>query len=139
MRISTKRVLAFIIDMSIISMVFGLIQNFIPLIIEIREYELGTFDILVKFSFVFVFYFLYLFAFDFAKEGRTVGKMIFNILVISRKTMKTPKRKMLLLRSSYKVMSMIVLPISVLLFYFFDQFTLQDTFCDTETIKSNMA
>lgn len=137
MSISTKRTLAFIIDMSIISMVFSFVQNFIPLIVEIKEYQVGVFSILIKISFIFVFYFLYLFAFDFAKEGKTVGKILFNILVVSDITKNVPKWKTLLMRSTYKVLSILILPISILLFYFFNGFTLQDKFCDTKTIQLN--
>ena len=135
MGISTKRALAFIIDMAIISMAFGLIKNFIPLEIEVKEYDYGAFTVLIRFSFIFVFYLLYLFLFDVLAKGTTIGKMLLKIGVVDQKSSKTPELSALLLRSVYKTVSIILLPFAVLLFYLFDNFTLQDKMCNTKTVQ----
>ena len=135
MGISTKRALAFIIDMAIISMAFGLIKNFIPLEIEVKEYDYGAYTVLIRFSFVFVFYLLYLFLFDLLAKGTTIGKMLLKIGVVDQKSPKTPEPRALLLGSVYKTVSIILLPFAVLLFYLFDNFTLQDKMGNTKTVQ----
>lgn len=85
-KMSTRRVLAFIIDTIIIS----IINTFIMSIIEIDKYEIYSFELFQRkwvlnnnlYLFVLILYFIF---FDFFKNGISIGKSVLNLRIQSTK------------------------------------------------------
>ncbi|MBT8387408.1 MAG: RDD family protein [Ignavibacteria bacterium] len=128
-----KRIGAFIIDIvlmgGIISLVEGIFSNFF----ESQPFELWGLSFNYRFSFAIVVYLCYFFLFDLFKNGRTVGKMVVGVKLLHIENLKLSKRDHFT-RSLLKIVSITILPISILLFLFKDHFTIHDQFAKTITV-----
>ncbi|MEM9687745.1 MAG: RDD family protein, partial [Bacteroidota bacterium] len=127
--IPLRRSMAFLIDMGIVSISIAIFENLFPITIQTHEFDVSGIRFAFGISLAPVFYILYFIIFDIIADGRTPGKSILGILVVSEfgKRLSTKKH---LLRSFYKTVSVFVLPISIFLFIF-QKYTLQDYYTDT--------
>lgn len=132
-KIYLKRIGSFLIDISIIETVSSLIANFIPIKIKVSSFELLGKNFYINISFIIILYILYFILFDILNNGKTLGKILFKIKVLSIENNNLSKVK-LVIRSFYKILSILILPISIILYYFYNYFTIQDRICKTKTV-----
>jgi uncharacterized RDD family membrane protein YckC len=124
MQLKNKRILAFFIDLIIINAIiqlFGLLAQ-----TEMSMYSLDTehYTLVSKMSYDFVFYLGYFLLFDFLSEGVTIGKKATNLVIVDAKQ-PAIGRNDLVKRTLLKMVSIVVLPISILVYLLFNK-TLQD-------------
>lgn len=130
-----KRSIAFLIDIVISGIFATLIENFFPITFEINDFEILNIKFTWGITLQIVFYLLYLFVFDLLNNGNTLGKLLLSITVIT-KNKEVPALKKRLVRSLCKTVSVIILPVSALLFLFKNYYTIQDHYAGTITVKS---
>lgn len=131
--VSTKRIIAFFIDLGLIWVCFVVINNFSPVNITIKEFKLVGFQFIIGFSFFFLIYYIYFVLMDFLNAGESIGKRIVHIGVVSKSNTILDNRA-LLKRTFFKTIGYIFLPISVVVFLY-NQNTIQDKVCLTKTIN----
>ena len=134
--VQVKRTLAFLIDISIISLVISIVENFLPITIKMQKFEILGIAANVTYSLALIFYFLYFFTFASFRLGSTIGKSLMNIYVVTESG-ETPLSKQLVIRSIYKVVSIVILPVSVALFLFKNSFSIQEKYTQTRTVERN--
>lgn len=132
-QIQTKRILAFIIDMIIVSIITSALQSMLSNIFQPKEYLFIGMSIKTTHGFSLVFYLIYFFVFDFLNQGKTLGKILFRNQVIFPDNRK-PSIINLMTRTVLKIVSILILPIAILLYLFNNRFTLQDHFTKTTVI-----
>ncbi len=124
MALKKKRFLAFFIDLIIINAIiqlFGLLM-----LLEVPEYRLDTeqYTLVSRMSYDFVFYLGYFLLFDFFSQGVTIGKKATSLVMVHAKQ-PAIKRIDLVIRTFLKMVSIVLLPISTLVYLLFNK-TLQD-------------
>lgn len=129
-----NRLIAFVIDFVIASAFFKTINSVIPLEFAIYEYNFFGAEIKLSFSLLIVMFFLYLLIFDIINNGKTIGKMIMNLTVTNEKKGKV-SIKALIVRSLFKLISLLIFPVSLLLFFIKNKFIFQDNFTEL-TVKT---
>lgn len=131
-----KRIGAFIIDLMVISLFATFAENIMSIFndqISLKAFGL-TFN--YTFSFSVLFYVSYFLLFDLTNYGVTLGKMLFKIKVVFQDKTELPK-SIRLKRSMLKIFGIIILPITVLLFFLNKYFTIHDHFNQTVTIPKS--
>jgi uncharacterized RDD family membrane protein YckC len=135
--INKKRIYAFITD-SVLSNSIGLvILTFLNFENEklIGEFNLLGLSINYGYSFqIFIFLFYFIF-FDLINNGVTLGKLIFSIIVVNKISLKKLSFKENAKRTLYKILAICIFPVSIIVFFRNEGFTIQDKFCKTTTIK----
>lgn len=131
--IKTKRITAFIIDVVVISFGTSLINSILPITFLLTDVSLFGVDARLGITLGIFIYFIYFTIFDIISNGNTIGKQLVKITTISN-TLKKLRLKDLILRSFYKTLSIIILPISVIIFLFTKEYTIQDKLVKTTTI-----
>jgi len=128
-----RRIGAFIVDAMLIGLLSTFAENILSLFNE--KINFTAFGITFNYTFCFsiLFYVFYFLLFDLLNNGATFGKMIFKIKVVFYNNNELPKR-IHLKRSLLRILSIIILPVAVLLFFLNSCFTIQDHFCQTKTI-----
>ena len=124
MGLKNKRILAFLIDMIIVN---AIIQFFSLLVQpEMPGYRLDAeqYTLVSRLSYDVVFYLVYFLVFDLFGQGVTVGKKATS-LVITNTNQPAIGRSELVKRTLLKMVGMILLPISALVYLLFTR-TLQD-------------
>lgn len=130
-----RRTVAFLIDMLIVSIIISVFGNlFSFMAFKVYGFEFLGMQFRISITAVFVFYLLYLIVFDIVKEGQTIGKLILNIIAVTENR-KPPALKKRIVRSLYKTLSIIILPVAALLFFFGNHYTLQDRYTGTITVR----
>lgn len=133
MKIKERRIWAFVIDAAFVSCISGLIQVIIPLIIESFGVSIGSKQIVISISLSSIFYLGYFIAFDLWNNGITIGKSAMAIQVMRDKSEPLNLEERLV-RSLLKTLAIIVLPVSVMLYLWFNSFTIHDHFMLTRSI-----
>ena len=131
-----RRIIAFLIDMSAAGIIARFFENFFSVTFKINDLEVFGLHFTLFVTLIPLFYWVYLMVFDIVTNGRTIGKLLLNIVTVS-KTGEKLSTKQCLVRSLYKMISIMILPVSILLFLFKDHYTIQDRYSGTITIKSN--
>ncbi|MBC3756940.1 RDD family protein [Hyunsoonleella sp. SJ7] len=117
--LKTKRILSFGVDISILNtFVDFLITNYILHEWSYDFYVLGQ-EFTVNLSYSWVICLLYFFAFDIFNSGCTVGKMLFNLNLVSPRS--KPKQSILLLRTLVKSVCILLMPLFAILYLAFDK------------------
>ncbi|MEM9687418.1 MAG: RDD family protein [Bacteroidota bacterium] len=132
--IRLRRSMAFLIDMGIVSTVIAIFENLFPVTTQTHEFDVSGIRFAFGISLAPIFYILYFIIFDIIVGGQTVGKSILGIVVVSKNGAALSMKK-LLLRSLYKMLGVLLLPVAAFLFIS-DNYTLQDYCTDTDTIRS---
>ena len=101
--------------------------------------KIGTIDILGNsisygYSINIIVIALYFILFDFFNNGTTWGKLVFSIYVVEKNKLIKLSVKKSLKRSFFKIVGIVILPVSMALFILKKGFTLEDYFTDTITI-----
>jgi uncharacterized RDD family membrane protein YckC len=133
MELKYKRAVAFLIDFSIVTSIVSLIHNFFSTALYIKEVELQNFKIVNKITFDFIFMMLYLVLFDFIYKGRTIGKILMKINILTQNN-EILNQKELIIRTLFKTLSFIFLPIAILL-YLINGYTFQDSILKTKSME----
>ncbi|WP_055442737.1 RDD family protein [Lacinutrix himadriensis] len=128
-----KRFLAFLIDFVIVSFIYKILDDMLSLSFEITELTLFETKIKLSFSFMILSFYFYMILFDVFNKGITFGKMIFN-LSIDNTTDTNLQVVDLLKRSLLKIISIIILPISILLYLFKNKYLLQDKYSPLKVV-----
>ena len=134
--INQKRIDSFLLD-SVVSNFIGII---ILSIIGIEKYtKLGCFIVLGKefnygYSFQLLIVVIYFVFFDLFNHGKTLGKLVFSIFVVNNITLKRLSTIKLLERTFFKMISISIIPISILIFLIKDGYTIQDEIVKSKTI-----
>ena len=115
MKIKNKRILALTIDLIIIGFFVRLLSSLVDLNFSQGNLFLFDTNFTYGYSLVFIIYIIYFFVFDYINNGVTFGKRIFKIEVIQidKTRLSLSKR---LIRSILKVVSIIIFPITLLMF-----------------------
>ena len=127
-----KRLLAFLIDFIIISFIYKILDDMFSLSFEITELTLFETKIKLSFSFMILTFYIYIILFDIFNKGITFGKMIFNLSIDN--TDSNLQVVDLLKRSLLKIITIIILPISILLYLFKNKFLLQDKYSSLKVV-----
>ncbi|MEM9686041.1 MAG: RDD family protein [Bacteroidota bacterium] len=128
-----RRIPAFLIDVIIAGILSSFVGNFLPVTFEISHFEMLGMKFTWGITLNIVFFLLYLVFFDLLNYGNTLGKLLLRIVIVSKnEEVVTSKRR--LIRSLYKTLSVIILPVSALLFVFKKYYTIQDHYTNTATI-----
>ena len=118
--------------MGIISILVTVVENFLPVTIQTHDFEVFGSPFTMGITLTPVCYGFYFVIFDVINKGRTVGKLMLGILVVSKNgaALRIKKR---LWRSLYKILSILILPVSVGLFLFKEGYSFQDYYMGTVT------
>lgn len=136
MSLKYNRILALIIDVFLVGIIQILWVNLIGPIQFPKNYlSLLGFNFIFGLSYLPFLFLLYFFICDFFASGKTVGKTIIGIKNVNEYNLSLSIR-FRLLRSTLKVVTIIMWPISGILYALFD-ITLQDYVCKTKTVKYN--
>jgi len=124
MGLKNKRILAFLIDMIIVNAIIQLISLLVQP--EIPGYRLDTeyYTLVSRLSYDVVFYLVYFLVFDLFGQGVTVGKKATNLVIVDADQTAIGRRE-LVKRTLLKMVGMILLPISALVYLLFTK-TIQD-------------
>ncbi|WP_452232320.1 RDD family protein [Lacinutrix sp. MEBiC02595] len=128
-----KRFLAFLIDFIIVSFIYHILDDMLSLSFEITELTLFETKIKLRFSFMILTFYIYILLFDVFNKGITFGKMIFN-LSIDNTDSDNLEVVDLLKRSLLKILTIIILPISILLYLFKNKYLLQDKYSPLKVV-----
>lgn len=134
--INKKRIYSLIVDIAIsnlISMIFFSVMNLKYNFYE-NSFVVFNNEISFGFSFQIIIMFMYFIIFDIFNQGKSFGKLIFSIKLIRKNSLEELTTIDLLKRSIYKMISIVLLPISIILFLFYNCFSLQDRFSNSKTI-----
>jgi len=131
--IQLRRSIAFLIDMFIIGAMVGIFDSLFPVTIRVDNFEVSGIRLTLGITLAPVFYILYFIIFDIIAGGQTSGKSILGIVVVSKNGEAISIRKRLL-RSLYKMLGVLILPVAVLLFIS-DNYSIQDYHVGTATIQ----
>jgi len=124
MGLKNKRILAFLIDMIIVNAIIQLISLLVQP--EIPGYWLDTeyYTLVSRLSYDVVFYLVYFLVFDLFGQGVTVGKKATSLVIVDA-DQPFIGRSELVKRTLLKMVGMILLPISALVYLLFTK-TIQD-------------
>lgn len=128
------RIGAFIVDIVILGAIVSFSEGLLDTSIEGKSYDLFGMNFSIKLGVTFLIYVMYFLIFDVANRGNTVGKIIFRIKVVTEDN-STPRCGIRMIRTILKIVSIIILPISILLFFLNDSFTIHDRYAKTLTIR----
>ncbi len=136
--IEKKRVYSFIVDIAISNLLCMII--FSALNLKYNFYESSFIFLNSKinygFSFQIIIVFLYFIIFDLFNGGKSFGKLLFSINVVSKKNLEILSLKSLLIRTFYKIIGIIFFPISFILFFIYGGFSIQDRYSNSKTIET---
>lgn len=136
-----KRVIALSIDLIILSQIAVLVNNFVKLNYELEKTTIIDFNVSYGFSLMFILYVLYFLLFDFLYKGVTLGKKIIGISIES-KNANNGFKKELLKRTLIKLVSIFILPVSIVCYLFFNiifqDYLFPELYTTDETEKSSV-
>ncbi|MGB5377112.1 RDD family protein [Muriicola sp.] len=124
MGLKNKRILAFLIDLIIVNAIIQLFGMLVQP--DMPGYRLDTeyYTLISRFSYDVVFYLGYFLVFDVFAQGVTVGKKATNLVIVQASQHAVGNIE-LVKRTFLKMVGMFVLPVSALVYLFFNK-TLQD-------------
>jgi uncharacterized RDD family membrane protein YckC len=136
--VNKKRVIAFILDMLVISalvniLCFAVLDNYSPSHLNINYFS----SLLIPGIFIIV-NIIYILLFDLVFEGQTLGKLASSILVVENNNNDIPGLRKRIIRSLTKLLSVILLPLSILLFLSKRGFTIHEKISNSKTIQNNL-
>lgn len=134
MKIKNKRIFALIIDLIIIGFFVSFLSSFFDLNYSQGNLFFLNTNFIYGYSLMFIIYIIYFFIFDCLNNGVTFGKRILKIEVVQTDKVSLTLSKRLI-RSILKVVSIIVFPITLLMFLINGK-TLHDNICKTESINN---
>jgi uncharacterized RDD family membrane protein YckC len=128
-----NRILSFLVDMIIISIVFSIL----PFGLEKRIGEFTLFELkfFVNLEFKIFMILVYFLMFDLLNQGKTIGKIFFKIKSVDTTT-DAFVLKQALIRSLLKMISIIILPISLILLLN-NSYSIHEFFSKTKTIRNS--
>ena len=131
-----RRIGAFIIDVFIVTVFVTFTENLLSSTIEAKNFDLFGIQFDLRIGTSFLLYVCYFIIFDLINNGITAGKLIFGIKVVHKDETEISKG-VSIKRSLLKITSIIILPLSILLFLFSDYFTIQDYYSRTLTVRKS--
>jgi len=127
-QIQVKRCWAFLIDVIVVSLGISAIKTALsgfvsPPFLDEISFQLGGTSLLSLGSML-----LYFLVFDLIREGKTLGKKLCANQVVFEHS-DVPSLGLRIKRTLWKIVSIALLPVALLLYVFKHRFTLQDYFC----------
>lgn len=132
MTLKNSRILAFLIDNVICSSITSLL---IPLKYSLGTYDLGGQRIFINLEFTLLGFAVYFLLFDFFNKGNTAGKAVMGLRTRNFSAQELPL-KTRIGRTLLKLVSMIVLPISAIV-YLLNGNTLHDNLMKSTVVYKN--
>lgn len=135
--VNLKRIYSLLFDLVIANMIGIMVFSLFNLE---RDVQVGTkmlfgLNVNYGYSFQIIFLLVYFMLFDFFNEGRTFGKLIFSIKVVDKISLSELSLLSRLKRTCLKLITIMFLPISMIVFLIKDGLTLQDKIINTTTIS----
>lgn len=136
--IDKRRFYSFIVDLTISNMISVIIFSILNVKSSFYESNIIVLNSKINYglSFQIITVFLYFIMFDLFNHGVSFGKSIFSIRVISKKNLDKLNVNDLLKRTFLKIISIIILPFSLISFFLYKGFTIQDKYTNTKTIST---
>ncbi|MEM9687200.1 MAG: RDD family protein [Bacteroidota bacterium] len=134
--IPLRRSTAFLIDTLVVNSIVTFSIQLFPMAFKIIDFEFLGLRFILGIRLVFVVYLFYFIVFDLLKNGQTIGKQLLNLTVVAKDN-KLPDLKKRVLRSLYKTLGIMVLPVSIILFLT-RNYTFQEYYSGTITINNNL-
>lgn len=127
-----NRILSFLVDLIMISIIFTIL----PFGLEKRIGEFTLFELKFTLNFEFKFFIIlfYFLLFDLLNQGKTIGKIFFKIKSVDKET-NMFAFKQASIRTLLKMISIIILPISFILLLN-NSYSIHEHFSKTKTIKA---
>lgn len=132
--VKQRRTGAFFVDIVLLGIIVTFLESIIEPLNKGVSYSMLGIRLNIRFGVTFLLYISYFLAFDILNRGNTLGKIIFGIKVVYNDNT-TPEHKHRLKRTLLKIVSIIVLPVSILLFFLNDSFTIHDHYTKTVTVR----
>jgi uncharacterized RDD family membrane protein YckC len=128
-----KRVYAFIIDIIFSGVISSIASSLLFQKENSTTLAIFTFNnwYLTYYSFTFLYFVL----FDVFKNGITIGKSILSIINVDNINGNLLDVKRRIIRSFLKIISIILFPLSLFMFVFNNEFTIQDYFVKSKTVN----
>ena len=133
MSTKSKRILALLLDLTIIGVIASVATNFFKFEWELGEYLLFNHHITWGLSLSFLFYLMYFILCDVFGNSVTIGKEVLKIRTVSVSGGQL-KLKNRIYRTLLKILSIIFWPISATVFLI-NGFTIEDGLCNTKTVE----
>lgn len=130
-----KRIVALWIDLFIAGIIFGVIENFLPQVFQPLEKDIMGIHIELQLSFAIVFYLIYFLVFDILNDGVTIGKLVLK-LKVEKEDESVMSAGDHIKRTLLKMVSLIFVLITALIFLFNNSYTIHDRLARTMTIDS---
>ena len=134
--IPLRRSTAFLVDTFVVNSIVTFSIQLFPMAFKIIDFEFLGLHFILGIRLVFVVYLFYFIVFDLLKNGQTIGKQLLNLTVVAKNN-KPPDLKKRVLRSLYKTLGIMVLPVSLILFLT-RNYTFQEYYSGTITINNNL-
>jgi len=134
-RMNKYRIGAFITDAVFVAVVAGILETLFASVMQYSTFELLGSTFKFTYSFVMPSYIIYYLFFDLVNNGTSLGKIIFKLKVMHENKTPLGLRK-LVKRTLFKCISILLLPISILLFALTNGYTIHDAQSNTITIQN---
>ncbi|XLS30308.1 RDD family protein [Flavobacteriaceae bacterium M23B6Z8] len=136
--VNKKRIIAFFLDIMVIATLVNICcsavsENYSPLNFNLHYIS----SLMLPGVFIGV-YTVYILIFDLIFEGQTLGKLASSILVVECGNNHVPDLKKRMLRSFTKFVSILLLPVSILLFLSKRGFTIHEKISNSRTIVNTL-
>lgn len=134
------RIYAFLIDNTIISLLIGVFFSFLKInkSLYIGTKTIGGLELNFSLEIITYFAFLiYFILFDIFFTGLTIGKKLLKIKVVNKNNYYELTFFHRFKRTLLKFISFTIFPISILVYFIYNKFILQDRFSIGKTVKIN--
>lgn len=131
-----KRIFSMIVDMIVSNFIGAALLSLFNLEMNVQLGKLLLFGLELDYGYSFqaIIILLYFIIFDISNKGRSSGKLLFSIQVVDRLSLQEISIIRRIQRTVLKVLGIIILPVSLLMFFAFD-ITIHDSVVKTMTIK----
>jgi uncharacterized RDD family membrane protein YckC len=128
-KVNTNRVIAFIIDLFLFSIFASIFSCFLFEKNDLLNILIAKINLRVFAYYLFVF--IYFILFDIVNTGETIGKSAMSVKTFNLNDSKLTLKQRLI-RSCVKFLSIILIPISIVIYYL-NGYTIHDNICKTKT------
>ena len=128
--IKIKRISALIVDLVFIGLLALIVENSLPDLFNGYEIEVFGWKVKLRTNLSYLLYLPYFAAFDVFNNGKSPGKLLFG-LIISPSDGGYLGFNTKLLRTLLKIISVSFLPITALIYLFFDGYNIHDKLMQT--------
>lgn len=132
-----NRVFSFLLDAFIVGIMTSLIESLFTFISDKHSFELFGINFNYSLSLSLLIYLIYFIVFDLFLDGKSIGKLIWKIKIVSKENSMDFTISSHIRRTMLKLVSILILPISILMFLLNQGFTLHDYYTNATTIQQS--